>query len=84
MQKSSSQAALNPCCLVDVAKLCHVLMLKKNPQLLKETSHDSPGVFTCFNCEKAKIPLETSASVLNPNPNPNCANSLHGPLGALI
>lgn len=76
MQNCSSQAALNTCYLVDVAMLCHLLILKKHPQVLKETllsspvelleqtSHNSLGVFMCFNCAKANIALETSASVL--------------------
>lgn len=76
MQNYSSQATLNTCYLVDVAMLCLLLILKKHPQVLEETSHNSPaelleqtshnslGVFMCFSCEKANTALETSASVL--------------------
>lgn len=53
MQNCSSQAALNPCYLVNVAMLCHVLILKKHPQFMKETSCNSLAVFTRFSCKKA-------------------------------
>lgn len=41
---------------------------------MKETSRNSLAVFTRFSCKKAKITLETSASVLC-----TAVNSLRGP-----